>query len=256
MKHILLLEEKLNTVLQADETIEDLQLNGYMLIQKQKGFKFGMDSVLLADFAGIKEKDTVVDLGTGNGILPLLLRGRNKGEKYYAIELQQDSAELAKRNMELNHLSDVVNVIHANAKDAGRFISPCSIDAVICNPPYGHPSASLVSPVNERAIARSQNDDTLNCFFSGAFQILKGKGKFCIVYPVQQMLYIMKKLQDYHLEPKRFRLVYPNEQKNANLVLIEAVKDAKPTLHSLPPLIIYQKDGSLTNELKSVYHIL
>ena len=246
----------MESILQDDETIEDLQLNGFKLIQKQNGFKFGMDSVLLADFASIKEKDTVADFGTGSGILPILLRGRNKGSKYYAIELQKDFAELAQRNMKLNHLCETVNVIHADVKDVSLYIAPCSIDAVICNPPYGHPSATLMSPVSEKAIARSQNVHTIDHILKSAFQILKGKGKIFLIYPVEQMLYMMKKMQDHHLEPKHFRLVYPNEQKKANLVLLEAVKDAKPTLQPLPPLIIYQKDGCLTNELKSVYHIL
>lgn len=241
-------------LIQDDETIEDLQLKGYKLIQKKNGFRFGMDSVLLAYFADIKDRDIVADFGTGNGVLPILLHGRNKGDRYYAIEIQKEAADLALRNMKMNKLTDTVNIIHADVKNASDYIKSCSIDAVICNPPYSQPYASIVSPVKERAIARSQNEDTLNNILKSAFEILKGKGKIFIVYPVQHMLFIMKKMQDNHLEPKRFRLVYPNEQKKANLVLIEAVKDAKPALHSLPPLIIYQKDGSLTNELWSVYH--
>lgn len=241
--------------LQEDETIEDLQLQGLKLIQKKDGFRYGMDTVLLAHFADIKENDTVVDLGTGNGIIPLLLYGRNKGKSYFALDILQEAAMLAERNVILNNLTEKISIICADAIDASNHIMPCSIDAVVCNPPYGHPYASLVSPVNAKAIARSQNSHTLHHFLSGAFQILKGKGKLYMVYPVQQMLFVMKKMQEHHLEPKHFRLVYPKEEKNASLVLIEAVKDAKPTLHPLPPLILYQKDGNLTNELKSIYHI-
>lgn len=245
----------MNFVIQEDETIEDLQLNGLRLIQKKNGFRFGMDSVLLADFADIRPSDTVVDLGSGNGVLPILLAGRGKGSRYYAVEIQEEAAALAERNAALNQLETRMNVLHCDAGVVQRHFPPCGVDAVICNPPYGRPEATLSSPVPEKAIARSQAVDTLDRFLTGAFLILKGKGKLSLVYPAPQMLYLMNLLQSHHLEPKRFRLVYPYEDKPANLVLVEAVKDAKPTLHPLPPLIIYQKNGDLTNELKSVYHI-
>ena len=214
-----------------------------------------MDSVLLAHFAEIRSADTVADLGTGNGILPLLLYGRDKGKHYFAIDIQKEATDLAERNTELNSLGGIITVIHSDVKKAEEFIKPCTIDAAVCNPPYGHPASSLISPRTEKAIARSQNEDTLDHLFSGAYRLLKGKGRLFLVYPAPQMLYIMKTLQSYHLEPKKFRLVYPYADKPANLVLVEAVKDAKPMLHPLPPMIIYNPDGTLTNELKSVYHI-
>ena len=238
-----------------DETIEDLQLNGLRLIQKKDAFRFGMDSVLLADFADIRPTDTAADLGTGNGALIFLLYGRGKGNRYYAIDIQQEAASLAARNAELNSISDKVSVICADVKDAPKYIEPCSVDAAVCNPPYGQPAASLPSPFETKAVARSQGEETLDNLLKGAFRILKGKGKLYMVYPAPQMLFLMMRLQEHHLVPKRFRLVYPYASKPANLVLIEAVKDARPTLHPMPPLIIYETDGSLTNELKSVYHI-
>ena len=238
-----------------DETIEDLQLNGLKLIQKKDSFRYGMDTVLLAHFAEVRPEDTVVDLGTGNGILLFLLYGRNKGNRYYGVEIQEEAAELAVRNVRLNRLENQITVIHSDAQETAQYIRPCSVDAVVCNPPYGQPFAALASPKETKALARNQNESTLDRFFRSAFSLLKGKGKLFLVYPAQQMLYIMKKLQDFHMEPKKFRLVYPYSDKPANLVLIEAVKDARPTLHPLPPLIIYEKDGFLTSELKSVYHI-
>ena len=247
--------KRLSVVVKENETIEDLQLKGLKLIQSKDDFRFGMDSVLLAHFADIRPDDTVADLGTGNGVLIFLLYGRNKGKKYYAIDIQQKAAELARRNAELNHLDDQITVINTNAHDASEYIRICSVDAVVCNPPYGQPSASLASPYESKAVARNQNKDTLDQFLTGAFKILKGKGSLYLVYPAAQMLYLMRCLQDHHLEPKRFQLVYPFLHKAANLVLIEATKDARPTLHPMPPLVIYQDDCSLTNELKSVYHI-
>ena len=243
------------SMIKNEETIEDLQLKGLQLIQRKDSFRFGMDSVLLAHFADIKPHDTVADLGTGNGVLLFLLYGRGKGEKYYGIDIQEKAVELAKRNTVLNHTERFMTIICDDAQNAADHIAPCSADAVVCNPPYGQPSATLSSPNEKKAIARSQDDETLDHLLSGAFRILKGKGKIYLVYPASQMLYLMKRLQNHHLEPKRFQLVYPYANKPANLVLLEAVKDAKPTLHPLPPMIIYDQDGSLTNDLKSVYHI-
>ena len=238
-----------------NETIEDLQLNGLRLIQKKEAFRFGMDSVLLAHFADIQSRDTVADLGSGNGVLIFLLYGRNKGSMYYAIDIQEEAASLTLRNAELNQLSDRITVINDDALNAASYIPPCSVDAAVCNPPYGQPFAALSSPFKAKAAARNQNAETLDHLFKGAFSILKGKGKLFLVYPAAQMLYLMTFLQKYHLEPKRFQLVYPRADKQANLVLIEAVKDARPMLHPMTPLIVYEKDGSLTSELKSVYHM-
>ena len=245
----------MSIILKEDETIEDLQLEGLKLIQKQDSFRFGMDSVILAHFAEIRENDIVADFGTGNGVLVLLLRGRKKGKSYYALDIQQEAAELTERNIRLNHLEDITTVIHTDAVYASKYIPSCSVDKIICNPPYGQPYSTLASPSKQKAIARNQDEETLDHFFTGAFSVLKGRGKIYIVYPAPQMLYIMKLLQKHHLEPKRFQLVYPYIHKPANLVLIEAVKDARPTLHPMKPLVIYEKEGGLTNELKSVYHL-
>ena len=234
---------------------DELGRKGYRILQDPDAFCFGVDAVLLADFAEIPRKARVLDLGTGNGILPLLLYGRGRGSRYYALEIQEEAAELARRNAELNGLEDRITVICADALEAARYIESCFVDAAVCNPPYGLPAGSLSSPKKTKATARNQQGDTLDHLCRGAFEILKGRGKLFLVYPAPQMLSVMEKLQAHHLEPKRFRMVYPYTDKPANLVLIEAVKDARPMLHPMPPLVVYRKDGTLTDELKSVYHI-
>lgn len=238
-----------------DETIEDLQLGGLMLIQKKNRFRYGMDTVLLADFAGVRPDDVTCDFGTGNGILPLLLAGRGKGRAFYAIEVMEEAAELARRNAKLNHMEDRITVIHGDVAEAEKKLERCSIDSIVCNPPYSQPSAALASPNEHKATARTQKENTLDSFFHAAYTLLKGKGKICLVYPAPQMLHLLKKLQEHHLEPKQIRMVYPAANKPAKLILVEAVKDARPMLHPMPPLIVYREDGTLTNELKSVYHI-
>ena len=249
-------KKDLNTIgIREDETLEDLQLNGLKLLQKKNGFRFGMDSVLLADFAGIRPTDSVVDFGTGTGILPLLLIGRNKGATFLAYEIQETMAEMARRTMEINHLSHRVQICCGDAGEIAQHLPACSVDAVICNPPYGQPGQALVNPTQTKAISRHQNQNTLVRFFKAAFQILKGKGKIFLVYPAPQMLDLLILLKDTHLEPKRIRFVYPNAEKAANLVLVEAVKDARPTLQPMPPLVVYDEAGNLTKELKAGDHI-
>ena len=238
-----------------DETLEDLQLKGYRLLQKKTGFRYGMDSVLLAHFASIAPQGTVVDFGTGSGILPLLLYGRNKGSCFYGLELVPELAEMAQRTMTLNGLQDVIHILCADAGKANLYFDKCSVDAVVCNPPYFLENESVHSPDQKKEIARTTCPEILRDFCKAAFSILKGKGKLFIVYPAVKMLEIMKLLQAHHLEPKRFQMVYSSVSKPAHLVLIEAVKDAKPTLHPMHPLIIFDEHNHLTNELKSVYHI-
>ena len=241
--------------LKEDETLEDLQLHGLKVIQKKEGFRFGMDSVLLAHFARIGPKDRVADFGTGSGVLPLLLIGRNKGREFECFEIQSEIAEMAERTVSMNSLSDRVHIRHGDAAKAYECLEGCCIDAVICNPPYGIPGTALSSPFSSRAIARNQEKDTLEGFLKSAFRILKGRGKFITVYPAPRMLHLMRVMQENHLEPKHFQLVYPDAETPANLVLVEAVKDAKPMLHPMDPLILYHPDRSLTNRLKSVYNI-
>ena len=245
----------MNLPIMNDETLEDLQLNSLRLIQKKNGFRFGMDSVLLAHFAAIKPGDSVVDFGTGSGVIPLLLIGRNKGIVFDAIEIQEQYCEMAQRTMCMNNLENRVRIHCADAGNADQIIPGNSVDAVVCNPPYGKYGAVLSSPYTDRSTARNQKPDTLKKLFTAAFRILKGKGKISIVYPASQMLHAMNVLSECHLEPKRFQLVYPQVEKPANLVLIEGVKDAKPTLKPMPPLIIYDENYILTNGLKSIYHI-
>ena len=238
-----------------DETLEDLQLGGLRLIQKKRGFRLGMDSVLLADFAAIRREDWVADFGTGTGALPLLLLGRDKGARYEAFEIQEQLAETAARTMMLNGLENQVRIFADDAGRAGEILKPNSMDAIICNPPYGEPGSALVNPMEERSVSRHQKDDTLWRYLKAAYRILKGRGRIFLVYPAPQMLRLMRMMQEAHLEPKRFRLVYPRLEQAANLVLVEGMKDAKPMLHPLPPLIVAEQSGDLTNELKSVYHI-
>ena len=240
--------------IRPDETLEELQPGGLRILQKRKGFRFGMDAVLLSDFAGIRPGDHVADFGTGTGILPLLLISRGKGALFSAFEIQEDMADMARRTMLLNALADRVRVYCQPAEEALSVLGPRSVDAVICNPPYGLPGTTLLNPEEGRRTARHQAEDGLQAWFRTAFQLLKGRGRFCMIYPAPRMLQAMEALDAARLAPKRFRLIYPRADRPANLVLIEAQKDAKAMLHPMPPLIVYDADGRETEELRRIYN--
>ena len=254
--HSLCSEEMINNVINPEEeTLEDLQLGGLKLIQKKHGFRYGMDSVLLADFAQVHPGDTVADFGCGTGILPLLMLGRGKGKNYIGIEIQEQMVTMARRSVCLNGLEDRVQILQGDVAQATDMLPTGSLDAIVCNPPYGQPGRVLLNQDEKVAIARHQKENTLSLFFRAAFLLLKGRGRLFLVYPAPEMFSLMMELKSQHLEPKRFRLVYPDLKHPANLVLLEAVKDAHPRLHPMPPLIVNDENGHLTNELMSIYHM-
>ena len=242
-------------IIRPGERIDDLQLCGLRIIQKNDGFRFGMDAVLLADFTRVEERDRVADFGTGTGILAFLLAGRGRGMHFDAIEIQEDMAEMTKRSVSMNGLTERIDVHHCRVEDADSVIQPGSLDVITCNPPYGVPGTTLLNPEKNLSTARHQSERGLTEWYRMAYRLLRGKGRFSMVYPAPRMLEAMTALSRARLEPKRFRLIYPYADKAANLVLIEAMKDAKPMLHPEPPLVVYEKDGSMTAELKRIYHI-
>lgn len=241
--------------MQVDERLDDLQLAGMKILQKNTGFRFGMDAVLLADFARVEARDRAADFGTGTGILPLLLLGRGKVAHVDALEIQPDMADMARRTMALNSLEERCHVHLLPVERASEAIPRASLDAIVCNPPYGVPGTTLRNPSETLSTARHQSEEGLRAWFAMAYQLLKGKGRFHMIYPAPRMLEAMQALEKARLSPKRFRLIYPWADKAANLVLIEAMKDAKPMLHPMPPLIVYEKDGSMTPELRRIYHL-
>lgn len=244
-----------NIVIRPEERLDDLQLAGMRILQRRDGFRFGMDAVLLADFAQVDARARVADFGTGTGILPLLLYGRGKGAAFDALELQADMADMARRTMALNGLEERIRVHALAVEQAESAIRPGTVDAIVCNPPYGAPGTTLCNPSEGLRLARHQTAEGLRAWFRMGYRLLRGKGRFAMVYPAPRMLEAMDALQAAHLTPKRFRLIYPRADRAANLVLIEGVKDAKPLLQPEPPMIVYEADGSMTAELRRIYHM-
>lgn len=237
-----------------DERLDDLQFAGLKILQKTAGFRFGMDAVLLSDFVRAEAQATVADFGTGTGILPLLMWGRGKGQRFEAFEIQREMADMARRSVALNGLSARIRVHEASVEEAPSLLPSGSVDVIVCNPPYGMPGATLHNPGLSKDLARHQDPRGLKPWFTAAYRLLRGRGRMALIYPAPMMLSLMNDLSRAALIPKRFRMIYPRVDKPANLVLVEAVKDARPTLQPEPPLIVYEQDGTMTPELRKIYH--
>ena len=242
-----------NVTCGEDERIDDLQRNGYRIIQKKKGFCFGMDAVLLSGFAQVKEGEVAVDLGTGTGIIPILLEAKTKGKHFTGLEIQEKVAEMAGRSVRLNHLEDRVDIVRGDIKEASRLFGKASFDVVTSNPPYMNDNHGLKNPDLPKAIARHEVFCTLDDVCREASLLLKTGGRFYMVHRPHRLAEIITALKTYKLEPKRMKLVHPFADKDANMLLIEAVRGGKSMMKVEAPIIVYKEPGVYTQEIYDVY---
>ena len=242
-----------NVTCGEDERIDDLQRNGYRIIQKKKGFCFGMDAVLLSGFAQVKEGEVAVDLGTGTGIIPILLEAKTKGKHFTGLEIQEEVAEMAGRSVRLNQLENRVDIVRGDIKEASRLFGKASFDVVTSNPPYMNDNHGLKNPERPKAIARHEVFCTLDDVCREASLLLKSGGRFYMVHRPHRLAEIITALKTYKLEPKRMKLVHPFVDKEANMVLIEAVRGGRSMMKVEAPIIVYREPGVYTREIYDVY---
>jgi len=235
------------------ERLDDLQRGGLRILQKVHGFRFGTDAVLLAHFAGVRPGDRVVDLGTGTGILPLLMSARRPDAAFTAVELQPDMAEMAARSVALNRLEERIAVREADLRDAPSLLGCGRTDLVVCNPPYSPLGAALPNCDAARALARHEVGCTLAQVIESASALLRNGGRLAMVFPAQRLLELLDAQRAARVEPKRVRLVHQRVEDSPKLALVEGVKLARPALHWMPPLILCDADGAYTAEAQRIY---
>lgn len=240
--------------LRPGERIDDLQLCNLRVIQSPDAFRFSMDSVLLADFARVRSRMRICDLGTGTGILPLLLYGRAEGIQCDAVEIQPDAADRAARTVQLNQLEDAIRVYCQDLRHVRAYLPHAAYDLVICNPPYSPSDASLPSPNPALRGARQEGLCTLEDIAAAAGWLLKSHARFALMLPVARLTDAFEILRQYRLEPKRLRLVHANATRPARLALIEALLDVHPGIIVEPPLIAKNPDGTDSAEVRRIYH--
>ncbi len=239
--------------LKAGERIDELQRNGYQIIQNENGFCFGMDAVLLSGFAKVKKGENALDLGTGTGIIPILLEAKTEGRHFTGLEIQETSADMAQRSVCLNDLNEKVEIVRGDIKEAVDLFGKASFDVVTSNPPYMTGQHGLVNPDMPKAIARHEILCTLEDVIGQASALLKENGRFYMVHRPFRLSEIMVTMSRYRLEPKRMKLVYPFVDKEPNMVLIEGLKGGRPRVTVEKPLIVYEKPGVYTSEIYDIY---
>lgn len=239
--------------LKANERIDDLQRNHYRIIQNPGRFCFGMDAVLLSGFARARQGDRVIDLGTGTGIIPILMEAKTKAEKFTGLEIQPDSADMARRSVRMNGLEKKIEIITGDIKEAESLFGAASFDVVTSNPPYMTEHHGLTNPEEPKAIARHEILCTLEDVISQSSRLLKPGGNLFMVHRPFRLVDIFVLLRKYKLEPKRLKLVYPFVDKEPNMVLIEANRGGRARMTVEKPLIVYKEQGVYTEEIYDIY---
>lgn len=239
--------------LKPGERLDELQRKNYKIIQNTNQFCFGMDAVLLSGFARVFPGETVLDLGTGTGVIPLLLEAKTKGKHFTGLEIQADSVDMAKRSVILNGLEEKIDIVQGDIREASKIFGTASFDVVTSNPPYMNHSHGLVNPNSAKAIARHEILCTLEDVIRETAAVLKSGGRFYMVHRPFRLADIINVCCLYKLEPKRMRLVYPYIDKEPNMVLMECVKGGGRNLSVEAPLIVYKEPGHYTDEILDIY---
>lgn len=239
--------------LKEGERLDDLHRNNYKIIQNAEKFCFGIDAVLLSGFASVKKGGKVLDLGTGTGIIPILMEAKTEAAHLTGLELQEESAEMARRSVAYNNLGEKISIVNGDIKEASLIFGAASFDVVTTNPPYMTGNHGIVNPNLPKAIARHEIHCTLDDVVRESAKVLKVKGKLFMVHRPFRLVEIINTMTKYKLEPKRIRFVHPYQDKEPNMVLIEAVKGGGSMVKVESPLIVYQEPNVYTREILDIY---
>ena len=241
--------------LKENERIDDLEFKGLKIVQNKEGFCFGIDSILLSDFAkNIKKDSIVLDLGTGTGIIPILLCGKTNLKKVIGVEIQEEVAKMAEKSIKLNDLDDKFQVINENILNLNNIYEKQSFDVIVTNPPYKKKETGVINENQKKLISRHEIAADLEGFIRISKDLLKDKGEFYMVHRPERLVDILSLMRKYKIEPKILKMVYSNKNKEPQLVLIKGIKNAKTFLKVEKNLYIYNEAGKYTDELLKIYN--
>lgn len=246
-------------ILKEDERIDDLEFKGLKIIQNRNGFCFGIDSVLLSDFAKdmkINDNSKVIDLGTGTGIINILLSGKTDAKNFVGVEIQDDVADMAKRSVELNGLDNKIEIINTDILNLKEIFKTEKFDVVVTNPPYKKINTGLLNESDKKIVSRHETTATLQDFIHISSFLLKDYGEFYMINKPERLVDIFSYMRYEKIEPKKIRFIYPNKNKKTNLVLIKGIKLGKSFLEFEDNLYIYKNDGNYTDEVLKIYNKL
>ncbi len=243
--------------LEKNERIDDLEFKNLKVIQNKNGFCFGMDAVLLSDFAkNIKRNAIVLDLGTGTGIIPILLCGKTELKKVIGVEIQEEVAKMAKKSILLNNLENRFEILNCNIKELNKIYENQTFDVIVTNPPYKKQDSGIINENEKKLISRHEITANLEDFIKISKDLLKDKGELYMVHRPERLVDILELMRKYKIEPKELKMVCPNKNKEPNLVLIKGVKNAKPFLKVEKNLYVYDTENNYTKEILEIYNKL
>lgn len=223
------------------------------VMQSRAGYRFSIDSVLLAFHAAPRPGDKVLDLGTGCGIISLIMAVRQPDIRIFAVELQTELAGLAEANVGQNQLANRIQVMHTDMRLLKPNMTGGPADLIVCNPPYRRPGSGRINPAQERAVARHEIEVSLIDILATARRMLRTAGRFVVIYSVERTTDIISCMRSEQIEPKFMRMIHSTRNSEAKLVLIEGVKGARPGLKVTPSLIIYDDTGDYSEEVKPMF---
>ena len=235
-------------ILNNNEKIEDLEDKRLKIIQAKDSYRFSVDSILLLNFIRLKNYENIIDLGTGSGIIPLLLFGKKKGLSIYGVEIQKDLADMARRSVELNKLQNDITIIQEDFRNLKNIFKNQQFDVVVSNPPYVSMGQGKINPSSSRAIARHEIKGSLEDMISVSNYLLKNKGRIYLIYRSAKLIKLVITLKRYGIEPKVIKLIHPRPGENANLVLLEGIKSGKEELKIEDPIFLYSNKKMETNK--------
>jgi len=235
--------------------IDDLQLAGLYLKQDSELFCFGIDAVLLANYAAkfIKPSYSVIDLGCGNGIIPVLLTAKSKSDQIYGLEINKSSVNLAKENVDFNNLQTRVKIIEGDIRSIPQELRESQFDIALSNPPYIQNKDGAANKNENIASAKHEVHCTLDDVIGCAARLLRNGGTFVMIHRTQRLSEILHRMQHYHIEPKELIMIYPNEEKKSNLFLLKGIKGANSWIDVLPPIYVHDQNGNYTQQIKEIY---
>jgi tRNA1Val (adenine37-N6)-methyltransferase len=237
----------------SDETL-DRPLNGRLkIIQKRTGYRYSIDAILVAHFCRLREGDHVIDLGTGHGILPLLLTAKGLASQITGAEIQEELVNMARRNIAMNHMEDRITLIHCDVRNLATCLGAFSFDVAITNPPYRGIQNGRLNPDPQKAVARHEIHGSLKDMAHAATALLRPKGRFYVVYPASRTVDMLLTLRESGLEPKRLQVVHSRAGERARLVMAEATRGGQRELEILTPLFVYDRRGQYTKEMAEIY---
>ncbi len=243
-------------LLREGETVDDLLGGALKIFQKKNGYRFSLDSLLLAHFVRVKKGDRVLDMGAGAGVIALILAKRGTCRSVTGIDVQEEMVDMARRSVRINNLEGRVEFLHGDAKTIGAILGAQSFDAAVFNPPYRKLNSGRINPQDGKAAARHEIRGGLGDFLTAAHYVLKDGGRVSVIYPATRMVELISRMRAERLEPKRVRLVHSSCTSGGEFVLAEGMKGAGEELEVMTPLFIYDRDGRYTEEMGSIFNEL